>query len=85
MTYRVVADLGLCQGHQMCTGEAPDVFGFDAEADHVVVTQEHPTASLRPQVESAVKYCPAMALAIEEGLAIEDNLAAENDAAQEEA
>ena len=66
MSYRVVADLGLCQGHQMCTGEAPDVFDFDDDADQVVVTQEHPDESLRPQVRSAVTYCPAMALAIEE-------------------
>ena len=65
MSYRVVADLGLCQGHQMCTGEAPDVFDFDDDLVGVVV-QEHPDESLRPQVESAVKYCPAMALAIEE-------------------
>ena len=66
MTFRVVADLGLCQGHQMCTGEAPDVFDFDDDADQVVVLQEHPDDSLRPQAESAVKYCPAMALAIQE-------------------
>ena len=46
--------------------EAPDVFGFDEDADQVVVLQEHPDESLRPQVASAVKYCPAMALAIEE-------------------
>ena len=67
MTFRVVADLGLCQGHQMCTGEAPDVFAFDDGTDQVVVLQAHPDESLRPQVESAVKYCPAMALAIESG------------------
>ena len=66
MSLRVTADLGLCQGHQMCQGEAPDVFGFDEDADLVVVLQEHPDESLRAQVESAVKYCPAMALAIEE-------------------
>ena len=29
-------------------------------------SQEHPDESLRPQVEAAVRYCPAMALAIEE-------------------
>ncbi|GAA1129163.1 ferredoxin [Nocardioides aquiterrae] len=63
---RVVADLGLCQAHQMCQGEAPDVFGFDAAADQVTVLQEHPDESLRPQVRAAVRYCPAMALAIEE-------------------
>ncbi|MBJ7357291.1 ferredoxin [Nocardioides sp.] len=63
---RVVADLDLCQGHQMCQGEAPDVFGFDEAADLVTVLQEHPDESLRPQVEAAVRYCPAMALSIEE-------------------
>ena len=63
---RVVADLGLCQGHQMCQGEAPEVFGFDADADVVTVLQEHPDETLRSDVQSAVRYCPAMALSIEE-------------------
>ena len=63
---RVVADLDLCQGHQMCQGEAPEVFGFDDEADLVTLLQQHPDESLRPQVAAAVRYCPAMALAIEE-------------------
>jgi ferredoxin len=66
MSYRVSADLGLCQAHQMCQGEAPDVFGFDDATDRVTVLQEHPDESLRPQVQAAVRYCPAMALAIEE-------------------
>lgn len=63
---RVVADLGLCQGHQMCQGEAPSVFGFDAAADQVVVLREHPDESLRSRVAAAVRYCPAMALSVEE-------------------
>lgn len=63
---RVVADLGLCQGHQMCQGEAPSVFGFDDDTDQVTVLEEQPDESLRPDVQSAVRYCPAMALAIEE-------------------
>jgi ferredoxin len=63
---RAVADLDLCQAHQMCQGEAPDVFGFDEDADTVSVLAEHPDESLRPQVEAAVRYCPAMALSIEE-------------------
>ncbi len=66
MAWRVVADLELCQGHQMCQGEAPEVFGFDEDADHVVLLQEQPDDGLRAQVRSAVTYCPAMALAIEE-------------------
>ena len=63
---RVVADLDLCQGHEMCQGEAPEVFGFDEATDQVTVLQEHPDESLRPQVLAAVRYCPAMALAVEE-------------------
>jgi ferredoxin len=61
---RVRADLDLCQGHQMCQAEAPTVFGFDVGADLVVLLQERPEESLRPQVEAAVRYCPAMALEI---------------------
>ena len=63
---RVRADLDCCQGHQMCQGEAPDVFGFDGDTDQVVVLQEEPGAELRDQVLAAVKYCPAMALAVED-------------------
>ncbi len=63
---RALADLDLCQAHQMCQAEAPDVFGFDIDSDRVVVLREHPDESLRRQVEAAVRYCPAMALAIEE-------------------
>jgi ferredoxin len=63
---RVVADLDLCQAHRMCQGEAPEVFGFDEDADKVTVLEGHPGESLRPQVQDAVRYCPAMALSIEE-------------------
>ena len=52
----------------MCQGEAPDVFGFDEDADQVTVLQEHPDESLRPQVQAAVRYCPAMALSHRGGL-----------------
>lgn len=63
---RVVADTGLCQGHQLCQGEAPTVFGFDAAADVVELLDEHPDEALRTDVATAVKYCPAFALSIEE-------------------
>ena len=63
---RVVADLDLCQGHQMCLIEAPEVFGFDEAADHVEILEEHPGEAMRPQVDNAVQYCPAMALSVEE-------------------
>ena len=64
--WRVVADVDLCQGHQMCQGEAPDVFGFDVDADKVVLLDEHPADDVRRSVQDAVVYCPAMALSIEE-------------------
>ncbi len=63
---RVVADTSICQGHQLCQGEAPDVFGFDESADHVVLLEEHLDESRRSDVVTAVKYCPAFALSIEE-------------------
>lgn len=63
---RVQADLDLCQGHQMCQLEAPQVFGFDVDADRVVVLDEHPPEEQRARVERAVKYCPAMALSMED-------------------
>jgi len=63
---RVVADTSICQGHQLCQGEAPDVFGFDEAADHVVLLDETPDESRRSDVNTAVKYCPAFALSIEE-------------------
>jgi ferredoxin len=66
VSIRVVADLDLCQGHQLCQGEAPTVFGFDEAADKVTVLEEHPEERLLPEVQAAVRYCPAMALAIEE-------------------
>ena len=63
---KVTADVDLCQGHQMCQAEAPTVFGFDADTDRVVVLDEHPDESLREAVKTAVKYCPAMALSMED-------------------
>lgn len=63
---KVVADTSVCQGHQLCQGEAPDVFGFDEAKDVVELLQEYPDESLRTDVNTAVKYCPAFALSIEE-------------------
>lgn len=63
---RVTADTEICQGHQLCQGEAPSVFGFDEDADVVVLLDDRPDESLRHHLTQAVKYCPAFALAIEE-------------------
>ena len=66
MSFRVVADTDVCQGHQLCQGEAPTVFGFDKDADVVVVLDQTPDEALRAEVSQAVKYCPAFALSMEE-------------------
>lgn len=63
---KVAADLDLCQGHQMCQFEAETVFGYDEDADKVVLLDPTPDESLREGVQRAVKYCPAMALSLED-------------------
>jgi ferredoxin len=63
---KVVADLDLCQAHQMCQLEAPTVFGLSDDEDKVVVLDENPDESLRAEVTAAIKYCPAMALSLED-------------------
>jgi ferredoxin len=63
---RVIADITVCQGHQLCQGEAPDIFGFDSDGDHVVILVDQPDESRRAEVATAVRYCPAFALSIEE-------------------
>jgi ferredoxin len=76
--YRVAADLEVCQGHQMCQSEAPEVFGFDEDADRVVVLQEHPDEFQRPAVQAAVRYCPAMALHLLDTAPTSDTVTEEN-------
>jgi ferredoxin len=70
--WKVVADLDLCQAHQACLSEAPDIFGFDPAADKVVVHQEYPDDQLRAQAKQAVVHCPAMALWVVESPIEED-------------
>ena len=50
----------------MCRSEAPEVFGVDAERQQVVIRDERPPESLRAKVEAAVRFCPTLALRIEE-------------------
>ena len=66
---RIIADLGLCQGHAMCQEEAPEVFRVVDSEDGTYATVEiliaEPDESLREQVESAVRFCPNRALRLE--------------------
>jgi ferredoxin len=63
---RVIADTTVCQGHQLCLGEAPDIFGFDKVADRVIIMIDELDESRRAEVSAAVRYCPAFALSIAE-------------------
>lgn len=65
MAFRIVVDRGLCQGHGVCMGEAPEVFDVTREGK-LTVLEERPSPSLREQVEAAVKYCPTGALSVAE-------------------
>ena len=62
---RVVVDFDLCQGHGECEGEAPEVFELDDDGK-LKILQENPSEELRDRVERARKYCPTMAITIED-------------------
>ena len=63
MTWRVVVDRDLCQGHGVCESEAPGVFEVSKDA---VLTIVDDAPDDRRAVEAAVKYCPTHALTIVE-------------------
>ena len=62
---KVVVDRDLCQGHGVCENEAPLVFAVSKQGVLTIV-EESPPDSMRPQVATAVSYCPTGALRIEE-------------------
>jgi ferredoxin len=64
---KVHADTDLCQGHAMCILEAPDVFAFNPKADQTVrVLIDEPDESQRDAIQRAVRFCPTMALSVED-------------------
>lgn len=63
MTWRIVVDRDLCQGHGVCESEAPGVFEVSKDA---VLNILNETPEDRRSVEAAVKYCPTHALSIVE-------------------
>ena len=65
MSWRVVVDRDLCQGHGVCENEAADVFSVSKDGV-LTVLQEAPSDPARKAVEAAVKYCPTHALSIVE-------------------
>lgn len=63
MSWRIVVDRDLCQGHGVCESEAPGVFSVSKDAV-LTVLDESPDGARRAAVEAAVKYCPTHALSI---------------------
>ena len=66
---RVRIDLDLCQGHAVCMGEAPEVFGVERNEDgedKAVLRGREISDEQRSNVEAAVRHCPTRALTIEE-------------------
>ena len=62
---RVKVDFDLCQGHGVCEGEAPEVFELDDDGKLTVLQEEAP-GELREKVLQAKKYCPTMAISVED-------------------
>jgi sterol 14-demethylase len=63
--FRVIIDKDLCQGHAVCTGEAPEVFELGPD-DLVHVKEEKPRKELRKKCELAVRYCPNHVIRLED-------------------
>ena len=65
MSWRVVVDRDLCQGHGVCESEATEVFEVSKKGDLTVLV-EAPDDAQRKAVEAAVTFCPTHALSIQE-------------------
>lgn len=63
MTWRIVIDIDLCQGHGVCESEAPELFEVTRDRK-VAALMDSPPDSQRRAVEQAVRYCPTRALRI---------------------
>jgi ferredoxin len=65
MSWRIVVDRDLCQGHGVCESEAPEVFEV-SKVGVLTVLQPTPPDTERARVETAITYCPTHALTIVE-------------------
>ncbi len=65
LPFRVCVDADLCQGHAVCTGEAPEIFELGRD-ERVHVKDETPRKELRRKAELAARYCPNHVIQIED-------------------
>ena len=65
MTFKVKADVKVCQGYGNCVTGAVDVFDLDDDGTVVLLKAEIPDAD-RGRVEEAARSCPVNALEVDE-------------------
>lgn len=63
MSFRIVVDRDLCQGHGVCESEASEVFDVSNHGE-LTVLDDTPPDELLAKVQLAVTYCPTHALSI---------------------
>lgn len=61
----VELDQVLCQGHGMCTGEAPDYFKLEESGELNILKAEVDKNDLE-KIQAAIKFCPNQALSLTE-------------------
>jgi ferredoxin len=54
----------LCEGHGICSQEAPETFEL-GDGDQVTLLKDQPPESQRAQVQAAARFCPKNAITIE--------------------
>lgn len=63
---RVMVDNQKCQGHQMCSIAAPEVFGSDDYGNAVLLIDGEVPVALEAKVRRAEGNCPERAIRIED-------------------
>lgn len=61
---KVVLDVAKCEGFASCVLSAPEVFDLDEEDNVAIVLEAEPPATLRPDLEAAVRACPVRAITL---------------------
>ena len=59
----ITVDYDLCESNGVCVGLVPSVFEL-RDDDNLYLLDDAPDASLRPDLELAVKRCPRQALTL---------------------
>lgn len=64
LTFKVIVDHQLCQGHSMCMGEAPEIFKVD-DKNILTLLIEEPQLEFLEKAKRAAQFCPNQAIKIE--------------------